>query len=49
MTSLSLILSFISLESVFDTILSISEKGTEYFLLIKPQFEVGKGNRKKES
>ncbi len=40
-------LSFISLESVFDTILSFGKEGAEYFLLIKPQFEVGKGNTKK--
>jgi 23S rRNA (cytidine1920-2'-O)/16S rRNA (cytidine1409-2'-O)-methyltransferase len=40
-------LSFISLESVFDTILHFGKEGTEYFLLIKPQFEVGKGNTKK--
>jgi 23S rRNA (cytidine1920-2'-O)/16S rRNA (cytidine1409-2'-O)-methyltransferase len=40
-------LSFISLESVFDTILNFGKEGTEYFLLIKPQFEVGKGNTKK--
>lgn len=40
-------LSFISLESVFDTILSFGKQGSQLFLLIKPQFEVGKGNTKK--
>lgn len=40
-------LSFISLESVFDILLNFGKEGTEYFLLIKPQFEVGKGNTKK--
>jgi 23S rRNA (cytidine1920-2'-O)/16S rRNA (cytidine1409-2'-O)-methyltransferase len=40
-------LSFISLESVFDRIMEFGKEGTEYFLLIKPQFEVGKGNTKK--
>lgn len=40
-------LSFISLESVFDILLDFGKEGTEYFLLIKPQFEVGKGNTKK--
>jgi 23S rRNA (cytidine1920-2'-O)/16S rRNA (cytidine1409-2'-O)-methyltransferase len=40
-------LSFISLESIFDTILNFGKAGTDYFLLIKPQFEVGKGNTKK--
>lgn len=40
-------LSFIPLESVFDTILKHAKKGTHLFLLIKPQFEVGKGNTKK--
>lgn len=40
-------LSFISLESVLDTIISFSRLETEFFLLIKPQFEVGRGNTKK--
>lgn len=40
-------LSFISLESVFDVLLGFGKEGTQYFLLIKPQFEVGKGNTKK--
>lgn len=40
-------LSFISLEPIFETILSFGQTGTEFFLLIKPQFEVGKGNTKK--
>lgn len=40
-------LSFISLQSVFKTIYTFGSKGTYYFLLIKPQFEVGKGNTKK--
>ena len=40
-------LSFISLQSVFETIHTFGIKGSHYFLLIKPQFEVGKGNTKK--
>ena len=40
-------LSFISLEAVLDTIISLGKTGASYFLLIKPQFEVGKGNTKK--
>jgi 23S rRNA (cytidine1920-2'-O)/16S rRNA (cytidine1409-2'-O)-methyltransferase len=40
-------LSFISLEPLFDTIANFGKEGAEYFLLIKPQFEVGKGNTKK--
>ena len=40
-------LSFISLEKVIDTIFHFTHEGTELFLLIKPQFEVGKGNTKK--
>jgi 23S rRNA (cytidine1920-2'-O)/16S rRNA (cytidine1409-2'-O)-methyltransferase len=40
-------LSFIPLAKVVETIISFSKKGTYYFLLIKPQFEVGKGNTKK--
>lgn len=39
--------SFVSLEKILDTILSFGTKGTYYFLLIKPQFEVGFGNTKK--
>lgn len=40
-------LSFIPLEKVIDTIISFGKKDTTFFLLIKPQFEVGKGNTKK--
>jgi 23S rRNA (cytidine1920-2'-O)/16S rRNA (cytidine1409-2'-O)-methyltransferase len=40
-------LSFISLESVFEKIVSFGKEGALCFLLIKPQFEVGKGNTKK--
>ncbi len=40
-------LSFISLESVFEKIVSFGKPGAIFFLLIKPQFEVGKGNTKK--
>jgi 23S rRNA (cytidine1920-2'-O)/16S rRNA (cytidine1409-2'-O)-methyltransferase len=40
-------LSFISLEAVFEVIFMLGKEGAEYFLLIKPQFEVGKGNTKK--
>lgn len=40
-------LSFISLQGTIDTIKSLSNLNTECFLLIKPQFEVGKGNTKK--
>jgi 23S rRNA (cytidine1920-2'-O)/16S rRNA (cytidine1409-2'-O)-methyltransferase len=40
-------LSFISLEPLFDIIANFSKESTEFFLLIKPQFEVGKGNTKK--
>lgn len=40
-------LSFIPLERVIDSIFTFGTKGTHYFLLIKPQFEVGKGNTKK--
>lgn len=39
--------SFITLEKIIDVILSFGKSGSEYFLLIKPQFEVGKGNTKK--
>ena len=40
-------LSFIALEKLIDTIISFGKKGSLYLLLIKPQFEVGKGNTKK--
>lgn len=41
-------LSFIALELVLEAILSFrAHPGTIYILLIKPQFEVGKGNTKK--
>ncbi len=40
-------LSFISLQGVIETIKKLSNDTTECFLLIKPQFEVGKGNTKK--
>ncbi len=40
-------LSFIPLEKVLENITSLGSKGSCYFLLIKPQFEVGKGNTKK--
>lgn len=40
-------LSFIPLEKVLDKILSFGKVSTKYYLLIKPQFEVGKGNTKK--
>lgn len=40
-------LSFIPLEHVFDSIVSFGKKDTAFFLLLKPQFEVGKGNTKK--
>ncbi len=40
-------LSFISLEHVFEKIISLGVHESEFFLLIKPQFEVGKGNTKK--
>lgn len=39
--------SFISLSSIFDSIVHFCSKGATIFLLIKPQFEVGKGNTKK--
>lgn len=39
--------SFISLEKIIDIILSFAKEGAEFFLLLKPQFEVGKGNTKK--
>lgn len=40
-------LSFISLESVLTKIISFGKKGSIFILLIKPQFEVGKGNTHK--
>jgi len=40
-------LSFIQLNSVLKDIIKFGNIGTYYFLLIKPQFEVGKGNTKK--
>jgi 23S rRNA (cytidine1920-2'-O)/16S rRNA (cytidine1409-2'-O)-methyltransferase len=40
-------LSFISLTKVIDILISLGTDGTDYFLLIKPQFEVGFGNTKK--
>lgn len=41
-------LSFISIKEVVESIVSLGTKNiTKYFLLIKPQFEVGKGNTKK--
>lgn len=40
-------LSFIKLEQVIDSILKHGHSGTHCFFLIKPQFEVGKGNTKK--
>lgn len=40
-------LSFIPLENIFNGIITFGTVGTSYFLLIKPQFEVGKGNTKK--
>lgn len=39
--------SFISLEKIIESIFSFGKEGSEYFLLIKPQFEVGFGNTKK--
>lgn len=39
--------SFISLEKIFDKVISFGHSGSQFFLLIKPQFEVGKGNTKK--
>lgn len=40
-------LSFIPLKQVVENIISFGKKDTAFFLLIKPQFEVGKGNTKK--
>lgn len=40
-------LSFISLEQVLTDCFQFGKQGAHYFLLIKPQFEVGRGNTKK--
>lgn len=40
-------LSFIPLTHVFEDVIRFGKSGTSYFLLIKPQFEVGRGNTKK--
>lgn len=40
-------MSFISLKQVMEHILSYGHTGTMFYFLIKPQFEVGKGNTKK--
>lgn len=40
-------LSFIALDKILDSILTFGRSGTYLFLLIKPQFEVGRGNTKK--
>ena len=40
-------LSFISLKNVFADVMKFGTEGTSYFLLLKPQFEVGQGNTKK--
>lgn len=40
-------LSFIPLKHVFVEALALGKSGALYFLLLKPQFEVGKGNTKK--
>jgi 23S rRNA (cytidine1920-2'-O)/16S rRNA (cytidine1409-2'-O)-methyltransferase len=40
-------LSFISLVSVLPNVINFGKEGTVCFLLVKPQFEVGKGNTKK--
>ncbi len=40
-------LSFIPLKNVIEKTISFGKKGAYFFLLIKPQFEVGKGNTKK--
>jgi 23S rRNA (cytidine1920-2'-O)/16S rRNA (cytidine1409-2'-O)-methyltransferase len=39
--------SFISLEKILAKVISFGGPGSHFFLLIKPQFEVGKGNTKK--
>jgi 23S rRNA (cytidine1920-2'-O)/16S rRNA (cytidine1409-2'-O)-methyltransferase len=40
-------LSFIPLSYVIEPLISFAKEGTVFFLLLKPQFEVGKGNTKK--
>lgn len=40
-------LSFISLEKIIDHLITFGKKGAVFFILLKPQFEVGKGNTKK--
>lgn len=40
-------LSFISLEKILDKVISFGAPGSTYYILLKPQFEVGKGNTKK--
>lgn len=40
-------LSFIPLEKILEKVLSFGASGTNFILLVKPQFEVGKGNTKK--
>ncbi len=40
-------LSFISLREVFQVLYNFGNEATKYFLLVKPQFEVGFGNTKK--
>lgn len=37
-------ISFISLDKIIDSILNVSKLGTEYVILLKPQFEVGREN-----
>jgi 23S rRNA (cytidine1920-2'-O)/16S rRNA (cytidine1409-2'-O)-methyltransferase len=40
-------LSFISFQGIFEILPKFAHLGSECFILIKPQFEVGKGNTKK--
>jgi 23S rRNA (cytidine1920-2'-O)/16S rRNA (cytidine1409-2'-O)-methyltransferase len=40
-------LSFIPLENIAKDLLSFGKRGTQFFILIKPQFEVGRGKTKK--
>ncbi len=40
-------LSFISLEKILDKVISFGASSSAYYILLKPQFEVGKGNTKK--
>lgn len=40
-------LSFISLEKILDKVISFGTTNSTYYILLKPQFEVGKGNTKK--